>query len=477
MNRKGSDRLSKLPDDILLNILDRLHVRDAARTSVLSRRWRHLPSMLSQLVIDFVHFMPNGASMLSDDVLVWTNAAVVEATKSILERRNPDEYTIHLLRMLFYLNEGDCISIGQTVGHAMTTQKVEMAEFTIIVEKLPTRCTDDDLIDYGRRFMSFFDACPTAFGVLTRLIVGNLRFGESDIHNVLKTCQNLQYLRLFNCDSGNLTVLQLEHPQLNVLNIANCRFESIKLNCLPKLAQLMVEGWLSFQDPLTFGYVPSLEAVRLAGVGLKRHKLVKLSKILGKISVRDLRLNFKSEKIWVQPELPQKLASVFYKLRLVNLFRVPEGCDLTWTMFILEAAPFLKELRMTVWDHWCNMEKDEEMRASLYSSNKSVEWESSAEDFKHHNLSVLTIFCFQSEDFLVAFIKRIMEVAVNLEDVFLYNMLACDTCKDIRSPCKFPRTKRQRCSLKKRINEGNSFAKFHFLTSVTADHVPISEYP
>lgn len=132
---------------------------------------------------------------------------------------------------------------------------------------------------------------------------------------------------------------------------------------------------------------------------------------------------------------------------------------------------------MQVWDHWCNMEKDEEMRASLYSSNKSVEWESSAEDFKHHNLSVLTIFCFQSEDFLVAFIKRIMEVAVNLEDVFLYNMLACDTCKDIRRPCKFPRTKRQRCSLKKRINEGNSFAKFHFLTSVTADHVPISEYP
>lgn len=295
--QKGSDRLSKLPDDILLNILDRLHVRDAARTSVLSRRWRHLPSMLSQLVIDFVHFMPNGASMLSDDVLVWTNAAVVEATKSILERRNPDEYTIHLLRMLFYLNEGDCISIGQTVGHAMTTQKVEMAEFTIIVEKLPTRCTDDDLIDYGRRFMSFFDACPTAFGGLTRLIIGNLRFGESDIHNVLKTCQNLQYLRLFNCDSGNLTVLQLEHPQLNVLNIASCRFESIKLNCLPKLAQLMVEGWLSFQDPLTFGYVPSLEAVRLAGVGLKRHKLVKLSKILGKISVRDLRLNFKSEKV------------------------------------------------------------------------------------------------------------------------------------------------------------------------------------
>uniref|UniRef100_A0A0D9VM29 F-box domain-containing protein n=1 Tax=Leersia perrieri TaxID=77586 RepID=A0A0D9VM29_9ORYZ len=395
MNRKGNphDRLSKLPDDLLLNILDRLHVRDAARTSLLSRRWRNLPSMLSQLNIEFVHFMRDSASKLTADVLVQTNASVVEATKSILERRNP----------------------------------------------------------------------------------GNLRFDASDIPNVLMTCKNLQYLRLFNFDSAIPSVLQLEHPQLNVLNIAKCRFESIKLKFLPKLTQFVIEDWISFQDPLSFGYVPSLEAMRLTNVGLKWHKLVKLCEILGNTSVRDLGLDFRSEKIWVQPELPQRLESAFYKLRLVNLFRVPEGCDLTWTLFILKAAPFLKELRMTVWDHWCDMEKDEERRASLYSSKRSIEWESSAQDFKHHNLAVLTIFCFQSEDYLVAFIKRIMEVAVNLEDVFLYNMMACDMC--LYNPSKFPRTKRQRCSVKNRINQGGSFAIFQFFPTLKDDHFPISRYP
>ncbi|GJN27242.1 hypothetical protein PR202_gb15245 [Eleusine coracana subsp. coracana] len=38
--------LGKLPDDVLLSILKRLDLRDAVRSSVLSRRWRHIPSVL-----------------------------------------------------------------------------------------------------------------------------------------------------------------------------------------------------------------------------------------------------------------------------------------------------------------------------------------------------------------------------------------------------------------------------------------------
>jgi hypothetical protein len=46
----------------------------------------------------------------------------------------------------------------------------------------------------------------------------------------------------------------------------------------------------------------------------------------------------------------------------VNLVTLPERYDFTWTMFILEAAPLLKELYMTVWDHPCIMETDEERK-------------------------------------------------------------------------------------------------------------------
>ncbi|GJM87408.1 hypothetical protein PR202_ga03358 [Eleusine coracana subsp. coracana] len=233
------DNLSKLPNDILLAILDQLDVRDAARTSVLSKRWRQLPAMLSRLVIDVKNFRSNGAFKPSMDALVHTNVAVAKATNSMLSRRKSSEYIIQLLHMTFYLRDDDSISIGRT--------------------------------------------------------------------------------------------------------------------------------------------------------------------------------------IWVQPEDPKRLASMFHKLRVVNLIGVPEGCDLTWTMFILDAAPSLKELYITfshvmqVWNHVCEMKLDKERRRFNSCREKNVKWE--AYNVEHHSLSTLTMFNFQPEDYIVRHIRRVMEVAVNLDDI------------------------------------------------------------
>jgi hypothetical protein len=99
--QKGNrdDRLSALPDDILVNILDRLDVNHAAGTSILSRRWSRLSAGLSRLVINAQDFAPEGVSSsnMSADDLVRMNAAAVEATNSILTRRSLGEHTICLL--------------------------------------------------------------------------------------------------------------------------------------------------------------------------------------------------------------------------------------------------------------------------------------------------------------------------------------------------------------------------------------------
>ncbi|KAF7088893.1 hypothetical protein CFC21_091962 [Triticum aestivum] len=452
----GDDRLSNLPEHILLTIIDRLDIREAARTSVLSGRWRHLPAMLSRLVINVWDFLD--PFNCNNDEIVRGSKAVVKVTKSILGRRDLSRNTIQFLCMTFILREDDPISIGHAVAHAMATQKVEIAEFTIF-------CDDDDLVIYGRRFMLFFDACPNAFGGLTRLNLENLRFGESDIPNVLNTCKRLNHLRLFYCDSGSCTVLKVEHAQLSELAIVNCSFERVELNSFPKLIRIIFEGWISFEDPLSFGDVLLLDTVSLTNVSLSWHKMIKLSKFLRRTpSVKRLKLGFNSEKIWVQPEcLTERLAYVFHQLRFVNLSNMPEGYDLTWTLFILKAAPNLKELYMSVWDHLCEMKTDAKERKSLsYSENKGAEWESSAIAFQHQSLVTLAIFGFRARDYMMNYVRRVMETAVNLKAVFLYDRLTCDKCRSILS--RFPPKWKQDCVEKFITNGIKSSAIMQFQT-------------
>jgi hypothetical protein len=47
------------------------------------------------------------------------------------------------------------------------------------------------------------------------------------------------------------------------------------------------------------------------------------------------------------------------RLKIVHLDNLPEGCDIAWTMFVLEAAPSLMQLCITVWDNYFYMVTDQ----------------------------------------------------------------------------------------------------------------------
>lgn len=489
------DRISKLPNDILVNILDRLDFCDVTRASVLSRRWSQLPANLSRLKISARDFMPPQTSISDDELdenLVQINAAnatVVKATKSMLAHRDPGGCTIRLLSTTFYLRGDAPISIGHTVGNAMATLKVEKAEFTVLTEKKGHKCSIDDLVNYGTRFASFFNECHNAFAGLTRLYLENLIFSESNFaSNIFVTCKQLNSLGFFNCDTEDWITLQVEHAQLSDLSIVNCCFDMVKLTWVPKLTRLVFEFW-GPEGPPALGYVPLLEVLRLSNIARSSDKMVKLSSFLHETSVRDLTLGFKCEKIWVQPEsLTRRQAYVFQQLRILNLVKIPEGYDLTWTMFFLEAAPSLEELYMTVWEHPCEMEMNQEI-----SENKGVEWESPTSNFKHHRLAKFILVGFHAKDYMVSHVRRVLKAAVNLQDVYLYDRLVCAKCPykvqnaciydaivrrmcpGVNLPINFPYTNEDQRSVQKRMPRGiGSLAKIHFLTSneIRAEHRP-----
>ncbi|KAM0858745.1 hypothetical protein ACQ4PT_047630 [Festuca glaucescens] len=475
MQKYGEDRLSKLPDDILLTIVERLDIADAARTSIFSRRWKHIPAMLSKVVITvdpFERLRQWSNKKLPYYDAIRLNSTMIEATRSILGSRSANLYTIRLLRMKFYLGD-DSIFIGQAVSSTVATQNVGFAEFEIMTRKDGSLCSDEDLLNYGRQLVSFVYICPTAFSGVTSLKLQNLRLPESEFPKNFGICRRLEFLSLEYCDMGILSFLELEHPQLSELVIADCHFEMVDLKWLPKLTLLTFSGWVALDDPLSFGHVPLLQSVNITNVGLSWHKMLKLSEFLGQATINNLQLNFKSEKIWIVPEVPRELRQVFHKLQIAELTNISEDCDLAWIMFILHGAPYLKELCIRMWDHLCEIARDEvERKKCAFSEekkDKGLEWDASASDITHYNLAVLRIIGFQTEVKFMRFVRNVMEVAVNLEGIYLYNKPVCKTCQHVvRKPSRYPGSWKQKISIRRKINEGMcSAAEIYFPQKIT----------
>ena len=120
-------------------------------------------------------------------------------------------------------------------------------------------------------------------------------------------------------------------------------------------------------------------------------------------------------------------------------------------MFILEAAPFLEELCVTVSGHKCPMDH-------IFSEKTDVKWEPFVAYLKHKNLAKLTIHGFQSDNIFTGYVRRIMEAAVNIKEVSLHDWKVCQRCTDrkldIKDLSSYPRTGEKMDLLRKKISEG-----------------------
>jgi hypothetical protein len=129
----------------------------------------------------------------------------------------------------------------------------------------------------------------------------------------------------------------------------------------------------------------------------------------------------------------------------VNLDNIPEKCGIAWTLSFLEAAPSLEELCITVSDHKCRTDSQQN-----HFEKTDVKWEPPATDFKHKNLAKLTIHGFESNDKFMRYVRCIMKFAVSIREVSLH---VCKLCTNIYRPSKYPRTSKEKDWLSKKIME------------------------
>jgi len=159
-------------------------------------------------------------------------------------------------------------------------------------------------------------------------------------------------------------------------------------------------------------------------------------------------------QIWVKPEDPKLLQPIFSKLTDLFLSNIFAECDLDWTVYLLEAAPSLKNFFLTVssfssaavyafatdpsrpsaYDAWhCYFF----LQVSRHVCGRNdhvdnaervnVAWEASS-GFKHYKLKLLDIGGFETDCKMMKYRRLVMGCAARLRTICLHNKEPCDDC-------------------------------------------------
>uniref|UniRef100_A0A0D9ZMB5 F-box domain-containing protein n=1 Tax=Oryza glumipatula TaxID=40148 RepID=A0A0D9ZMB5_9ORYZ len=439
---------------VLLVILNKLDTREAVRCSVLSRRWRRVPGMLPNIELDIDSFTPDHddgfTSTLSD--AARNNYAMVGAVQSLLSHES--RHDIRRLDLSFFSRE-ESVGIIHAIDDAMARgRRIQDLRFVVLSEKSFLERPHKDRVKHGRRLLHCFNTYPRVFVGLTRLHLECVTVHGPRFSDLIAACEQLIKLCLVYCDFGKETTLTIRHEQLSTIDLEFCACYTIELEWLPKLAELsiVVWSWTSHEYPLVVGHAPRLRLLDLSHAGMVNSKILRLSKLLDNTtSLQELWLNFETEKVWIQPETPKHLAPFMRNLTLVDVHRIHPNCGINWTLFLLEAAPLLKILSISVTDHLCVPVEEELIKRFVICKKSNINWKPS--DFKHSNLSKLTIHGFQPNNIFMGYIRRVMKTAMNLEEILLHDDW-CEDCESYYLVTRYPQIKIERDLVKKAINEG-----------------------
>ncbi|XP_047071589.1 uncharacterized protein LOC124680572 [Lolium rigidum] len=404
---EGEDRLSTLTDDILLSILGRLTAHMAARTSVLSTRWMHLPWLLPELSINVKEFLSGPCSdPAEENDMDQAMASLTNATRSFLAKPRKGSSIWRLNLQLYLINTFLC-DIGPLLGDSVNSDLLKDLDLTIHDETDPLDRSEEDMIQRAQEMDGFFTAYPAVLRCLTRLCLYNVCFGKLDINHILSDCcKQLKHLVLFHSDSGECTPCKIDAPnsKLTVLEINTGRFEKLELVCLPKLERLEWNTWLSVYAPLSFGFVPSLGELKLSNGRPASHRGFKLSEVLdGATSIHTLTLDFQGENVW---------------------------------------------------DHAC---EDNANVRSTFPERRNPWWEVDFRSSKNLLLKELQFIGFASFEHQFTFIRALLERAPKLQTIVLKPNEQCDECDALGTlplSLLFPKEKGGQEKVASRITDG-----------------------
>ncbi|GJN30628.1 hypothetical protein PR202_gb18950 [Eleusine coracana subsp. coracana] len=259
---------------MLLYILEKESIITSIRASFSSTRWRHFPAGLPHINLNVSDFLPpSKISSVNDREIDGAMLAMTKAARICLAAHGRGSIT-KTISLRLCLTSNYLHDIGELVGKAIGNNKVKTVELVLPTNEA-SHCDMTDMVQHANSLICFFDTFPNLLRCLTRLVLYKARFSKLEMCRLLDNCEQLQQLELNKCDTGDLSTLKINVPNSKIshLRLFSCCFEKIEFLCLPKLAILYCETWITSNAPLSFGYVPCLEELSLV-CSAKRDQLL-----------------------------------------------------------------------------------------------------------------------------------------------------------------------------------------------------------
>ncbi|KAL6657459.1 hypothetical protein ACP70R_005239 [Stipagrostis hirtigluma subsp. patula] len=377
---EDGDMLSMLPEDILLSILGRLDIIMAAKTSVLSTRWKRLPWLLRELVIDVQDFLPAPhPNPIEAEHMDEAMASLTKAIRSFLATPR-SEAAISKLQLKLYLVSNYSDVNGPLVSQAVDTGTLKDLDLAILDEKEPEDYQDEDMVHQTRNHGRY-----------------------------------------------------APHSSFSVLELSICCLGKLEVLHLPKLELLCLGAWFCRNDPLSLGVVPSLKELQLICCASVNERGFKLSEVLrDTTAIHDLTLNIQEEKEG------KELCTAFNKLRKLSLHDIFVEFDFQWTIVFLEAAASVEMFDVEIWKHPCIV--DDKARRRDFGERTNPSWKVAGfTNGKEWQLKEFQVTGFSPKEQQMTFLRAVMERAPNLQTVILNDYPSCEDCDKI---CALPRFER-----------------------------------
>ncbi|XP_015072782.1 putative F-box protein At1g49610 [Solanum pennellii] len=313
----AEDRISQLPDEILVYILSSLTVEEASYTSILSRRWRSLWTCIDRLDFDATEPLDEVASKykLRKKYLRWVNSTLQMCK----------EQTLSQFRICFDLDKYAQYDIDKWLEFAFS-RKVQRLELDLRIEE-----------DYPRDFNNCyaFPARLLGLGDSAHSSSSKPHSDKLQIHPLVQ--QNFKSLKMLLLKSVNVTGQVLE------FFLHNCPFiETMVVHESGTLVNLEVVGPSLKLRHLEIWYCRNVESLKICDTNL-----VTLGTSSGRLEVLTLDACFSLEELehYNFPILAKLKKFVFITFRCTLRWK---GQSLLGCTSIIRAAPQLKEFEIQV---------------------------------------------------------------------------------------------------------------------------------